>query len=268
MRSKIKKLIRNEGKTGTGFIFNPEGGRDIVFFEGDLFVVPFSSLKKGDEVEFGTEQRKDKRGVDEIVARGVKLVTLPEPAKTNGETDNHSSVTSDVVGLKESLLRLLDNLKFSSDWARFEDEIFLLLRLAGIHALYQFDKKKQKGQPDGLFLIHNLVVIYDCTLDGDYVTAKRAQIENFVNGLNNKSLYSFNYRRTDGSSGEKRLTIQGKTKQVWIVTTGENCELFETDEVKVREISAQSIVDLVKKRLVADKLEVEDMANLLAKIAL
>ncbi|WP_228038268.1 hypothetical protein [Nostoc sp. LEGE 12450] len=80
----------------------------------------------------------------------------------------------------------------------------MVLRLLGIHNLYQYDKKNQAGRADGFFIIGSLAVMYDCTLRRNFDEHKKEQIENYVNKLKNSQM-TIDVRLTDGGGRKKTL---------------------------------------------------------------
>lgn len=140
--------------------------------------------------------------------------------------------------------------------ADFEDYVYFLLRLLGIHRAYKIPGKLQSGQPDGFFRISNLAVIYDCTLRPDYTEMKNQQINNFCSQLLSGSI------NLPDNITESTSDCQ---KQVWIITR-QKTKLIRTlrnkDIVTVKEIAIDDIKDLYIKRL-SDALSEQDLENCL-----
>jgi hypothetical protein len=145
--------------------------------------------------------------------------------------------------------------------------VFVILRLLGIHTLYQYDRATQAGKADGFFIVGNLAVMYDCTLRSDFMNFKQEQIDNYVNKLNNRSQLTIETRRADGGVGSKTLQVSGKNKQVWIITRGQTRELQDIDGVKVKEIAVRELIGIANKRLRAFTYEQEDLSGALTLIA-
>jgi hypothetical protein len=93
----------------------------------------------------------------------------------------------------------------------FEDLVYKLIRVLGIHRVYQFSRDGQAGRADGFFKFLNLAVIYDCTLSQNYLERKRQQIINYCNQL---------------LAGQIEILpniierVHNHQKQVWIITRG------------------------------------------------
>ena len=155
------------------------------------------------------------------------------------------------------------NLIKTKDHLEFEDLVFQLLKLIGINDICKIDRRKQKGKSDGIFVLGNLVVMYDCTLQDDYERDKLSQIDNFCNQLANNANLNL---------GKLTLNIQGKNKQVWIVTRGETRIIdkrkFNNNNILIiKEISIYKLIEIyikrIKENLFEDELEkiLENLGN-------
>jgi len=78
----------------------------------------------------------------------------------------------------------------------------------GINEIVRYDKTEQKGHPDGFFIVKNLAVIYDATLDTKFEETKNQQMENYVNMLKKNHI---DYHR---DNLHLRYDISRRTKQV------------------------------------------------------
>ncbi|WP_227788888.1 MULTISPECIES: cold shock domain-containing protein [unclassified Nodularia (in: cyanobacteria)] len=263
--------------------------KDLFFFKQDLDDVEIEKIAKGDQVKFIV---KIINYSDGRVVKSVKNIRLlldqvnisiqsatntqnsdPKPARnpqtsapvsvTNLPTYNHHTLKLKEV--KEKITLLLSSYKTLSDPAEFEDYTFMILRLLGIHSLYQYDKKNQAGRADGFFIIGSLVVMYDCTLRNEFEEHKKEQIENYVNKLKNSQI-TIDFRLTDGGVRKKTLQIQGKNCQVWIITKNNTRELYDVDGIRVKEVAVQDLMKVFNKRLYSDAFEENELSANLAVI--
>ena len=136
----------------------------------------------------------------------------------------------------------------------FEDYTYWLLKLLGIHDVYRF--KNQAGHPDGFFVFRDLAVIYDCTLRSNFMIKKEQQIRNYAAILSRGEL-----RYED-----MRFNISRRQKQIWIITRGEPRVIMRLDDVLVKEVPVQVLVDLYRRRLV-NELNEGDLTKELTSIA-
>ena len=167
--------------------------------------------------------------------------------------------TFNVKDVKEKISSCLGHCIKLSDSAEFEDYVFMVLRLLGIHNLYQYDKKNQAGRADGFFIIGSLAVMYDCTLRKNFDEHKKEQIENYVNKLKNSQM-TIDVRLTDGGGRKKTIQIQGKNRQVWIITQENTRELYDVDGIRIKEISVQDLIQIFNKRLYSDAFEEDELS--------
>jgi cold shock CspA family protein len=264
----INWLNQEEGK---GFI-RPDTplknqDKDLLFFKQDLEEIPLENLSKGDKVDFIVENINYKDG---RVVKGVRKIRLLFPnlpksiPSLNNPTIGHIE-NFNVKDIKEKISSSLANSIKLSDSAEFEDYVFMVLRLLGIHNLYQYDKKNQAGRADGFFIIGSLTVMYDCTLRRNFDEHKKEQIENYVNKLKNSQM-TIDVRLTDGGGRKKTLQIQGKNRQVWIITRESTRELYDVDGIRIKEISVQNLIQIFNKRLYSDAFEEDELSAQLAVI--
>jgi hypothetical protein len=148
----------------------------------------------------------------------------------------------------------------TNDWKEFEDCVFYLLKLIGIDEIVRYDKTEQKGHPDGFFIVKNLAVIYDATLDTKFEETKNQQIENYVNMLKKN--------RIDYQKDNLHLTydISRHTKQVWIITRGTSRIKWHFDDIKVKEVSVSDLIKIYKWRLQQDPLREEELVKELVSL--
>jgi hypothetical protein len=130
----------------------------------------------------------------------------------------------------------------TENWEEFENGVFLLLKLIGLHNLHRFERQEQRGRSDGFFVFKNLVVIYDCTLEKDFEKSKAQQIENYVSQLKSDRI----------SWRDKKYTIRDHEKQVWIITRGTPRVIEQRDDIKVKEVPVQELIKIYGERLKED----------------
>lgn len=240
--------------------------KDIVFFESDLQDMKFDELQLNISVEFTLEQSTDKYGKLQYLAKTInfptstnKVIIPARPIQTRNQPQIQSEPKPDFkpklaskFDFSEHFLdKLRDTLEIVdkiTDADDFEDCVFYLFRLLGIHTVYQHERGNQAGKADGFFIIENLAVMYDCTLRTPFEEYKQEQIENYINKLSNKAQLTINTRKTDGGRGTKTLQILGKTRQVWIVTRGTTREIQDFDGIKVKEVAIQNLIEIAIKR--------------------
>ncbi|MBW4487220.1 MAG: hypothetical protein KME12_05465 [Trichocoleus desertorum ATA4-8-CV12] len=254
----------------------PDYGKDVVFFEGDLEELNFELLQKGMELGFVLEQRQTKTGDIEWIARDVrKFVPPPEkrvisiPTSTKPKANPESPVNVHPFSYRTFLEKLSDS--FNSigrinNSGEFEDAVFSLLRLLGIHSVYQYSRESQAGKADGFFILENLAVMYDCTLRDSFEEYKKDQIENYINKLSNKAQLTIETRRADGGRGSKTLQIQGKSRQVWIITKGNTRELLDFDGIKVKEVAIKDLITIATERCSELSYDAEYLSSKLVRL--
>lgn len=138
----------------------------------------------------------------------------------------------------------------TTDWKEFENLGFILLKLLGINEIYQFPQENQAGLPDGVFKIRNLIVIFDFTLKKSYLDSKQQQINNYVSLLQKSEIRIYE---------KKVITLNNSdNRQVWIISRQDNKTIVNIGDIKVKEISVQTLFEVYKKRL----LEIEGEENL------
>ena len=270
MRGIIKFIKISEDGNSYGYIAPeekiPNYDKDISFNERNLTEIPFSSLKQNMEVEFVLDSYNDT-----YYARNIAIVQQPisKPViksvlslnrRTKIDKKNSNKKFTDRTFI-ERLNDDLNLIKKISDPYEFEDAVFCLLRLMGIHSVYQYPRQEQAGRADGCFVLENLVVMYDCTLRECFEEFKEEQIENYVNKLSNKSQLTVKIKKADGGVGSKELKIKGKRGQVWIVTKGTTRELKDYDGIKVKEVSVQDLIEISIKRCKQLHYDIDFLSN-------
>lgn len=233
MKSSIKCLVASEKEQGTfyGFIHSQDGGNDYYFTTSDILTPQKNTDLSGSEVEFDPIEQTGKR-----LAKNIRILNEPESPL---DTDK----------LIENTINCIKSIKEINNPEQFEDSIPPLLKLLGIHSVFQFDRDRQAGKADGFFVIENLAVMYDCTLIEDFEKYKEDQIENYVNKLNQKSQITFDARRQDGGSAPKTIQITGKKRQVWIITKNTTKEIADYEGIKVKAVATKDIVTILSRRM-------------------
>ena len=125
----------------------------------------------------------------------------------------------------------------TKDWKHFEDYVYFLLKLIGINNIYKYEK--QKGLPDGFFKLKRLAVLYDCTLERDFMKSKEQQIKNFCFQLSEDCI----------KIGRNEIPIRSCSKEVWIITKGQSNIKQKIGEVTVKEVSIFSLFEVYRFRL-------------------
>ncbi|MDZ7995333.1 MAG: hypothetical protein RM022_010610 [Nostoc sp. EfeVER01] len=242
--------------------------KDLLFFQQDLEEIAIENLCKGDKLEFTLQNINYKDGRVVKAVKKIRLLFSSLPKATvslKKKTIDNNIDPLNIKDIKAKISSCFGNCMKLSDSAEFEDYVFMVLRLLGIHNLYQYDKKNQAGRADGFFIIGSLAVMYDCTLRKNFDEYKKDQIENYVNKLKNSQM-TIDIRLTDGGGKKKTLQIQGKNRQVWIITQENTRELYDVDGIRIKEISVQDLIQIFNKRLYSDAFEEDDLSAHLAVI--
>ncbi len=158
--------------------------------------------------------------------------------------------------LRPPLFDLLNETKHPSD---FETYVFLLLRALGITEIIKFDPDNSGGKPDGLFTIRDLAVIYDCTLNPNYLKKGKRSKETQINN------YTLTLRDGKFVDSEEIKFIPQKQKQVWIITKGKYEVISQDDVVSVKEIPIDMLIEIFFKRLYSC-LDEAELSHLLVNI--
>lgn len=245
MKSTIKSLFPSKNNDGGyyGFILSTDDSNDY-YFSSSNNTIEFEQLKVGLEVEFTAFEKDGKRYANNICLIESNSKELPSTNKT--------VLISDSINYLEYQKQIIESIKYIdevNDSEHFEDAVHLVLRLLGIHSAYQFDRKKQAGKADGIFMIENLIVMYDCTLNSNFVEFKKDQIENYINKLNQKEQLTVDILKVDGSSKSKMFKLENTKRQVWIITRGKTREINDYDNIKVKEVSVFDLIELLATRI-------------------
>lgn len=249
MLSTIKLIKQSEKNPETyyGFINSVDSGKDYYFSKTHTNNLSIDELEQGMSVEFDVKEEDGKRAAINIVIATNKAV------ENNANVVVREAATKEVViryhEYEKKLLEDIERISSITSADDFEDAVYLLIRLLGIHTAYQFDRKNQAGKADGFFILENLAVMYDCTLIASFSDYKEEQIDNYVNKLSQKSQITLEIRKPDGGTASKTIQISGKKRQVWIITRGTTKELTDYDGIKVKEISVTDLASIFSKRV-------------------
>ena len=139
------------------------------------------------------------------------------------------------------------------NWQLFEDHCFHLLRLIGIHDIHKFPQSDNRGKADGFFKLSSLSVLYDATLERDFVTQKETQVDNYINQLKGDKV----------KIGQQSYTVKETNRQVWIITRGSSVRPIRTeDHIKVKEIPYSNLIAVYHQRLQTE-IGIEDLWDVL-----
>lgn len=246
MTSTIKSITKSSNNDGSyyGFIYATDNGKDFYFTKQDTNNLELENISKGINVEFDAVEENKKRMAINIKLKEVKTVKLIK----------YSDYQKNLL----SQIELISNINAPDD---FEDAIHLLIKLLGINKAFQFDRKNQAGKADGFFILENLAVMYDCTLNTNFNDFKNEQIENYVNKLSQKSQITFDIRKPDGGVASKTLQISGKKRQVWIITKGTTKEINDYEGIKVKEISVNDLCKIFTQRVKDGTYDIEKLSS-------
>lgn len=260
MKSEIKEIRSSKRNDGSvyGFIAALDSGKDYYFATEDL--VEAQPIDCGVKVEFdpveesGNRKARNIRVLNSCVPDSyvpdswLSEVKLTKNRKVVPKTSNVSAPIKTFDEFQSRVLEQVEVLSSITDPYLFEDGVFLLLRLLGIHTAYQYPRSEQAGEADGFFMIESLAVMYDCTLRKNFESYKKTQIENFRNRLSQSNQLTFEFRKPDGKVGSKTVPLPAK-KQVWIITNGETRELEDFGGIKVKEIAVSDLCQILERRL-------------------
>ncbi|OCG22634.1 hypothetical protein A9G11_06955 [Gilliamella sp. wkB108] len=249
MISQIKSIFKDKNNEDAyyGFIRALDEKNDYYFTKKDFDNLPMDEIAIGMRVTF-TDNNKDS---GQRYATNIKIINKQNIEIEENHLHDDKSLQNkiDAQDYKTLLINSVQQIKYINDSIAFEDSVFNLLKVIGLNKIFQFDRDNQAGKADGFFIIENLAVMYDCTLQRDYESFKEEQIENYINKLSQKAQLTFNTKKSDGGITPKTIPLTGKSKQVWIITKGESKELSDFDNVKVKEISIYDLCEIYKKRL-------------------
>lgn len=242
-------------RTGWGFIEQLDES-EIYFTQKELRGIAFKELKKGDTVSFEVGIKDDGK----TFAANIQKVNATSTVNANVIRSPSEQVKKLLVS---SLERELANVKTGLEFEKFT---FLLLRLLGIHSLYQYDPKQQAGRADGFFICDRLAVMYDCTLQPSFEEIKKDQIENYVNKMRQSSI-TIDVKTGEKTSLPQKHDIQSKARQVWIVTKGVTRDLYETEGLVVREVAIDDLASLLEIKLNANNFKESDLLKYLLELS-
>ncbi len=240
----------------------------LIFFSDNFSqIASFSQISLNTRVSFIVQDFPQARVPDinkkakyiKIIEHNAKQSDIPDsPDKTIEE--NFSFFNSQT--LKTNLLNLLGKTETVRDHAEFEDLVFVILRLLGIHKLYQYKRINAAGRADGFFIVGNLSIIYDCTLRQDFSDYKGDQIKNYIHQIS-KDIFTI----TKSNNIEYAIKIS-EYRQVWIITNEINTKrksraLKNFNNIWIKEVSVQSLIRLFAKRLNSANFEEETLADAL-----
>lgn len=250
MKSEIREIRPSKRNDGSfyGFIAALDSGKDYYFATEDL--LEDQPIERGVKVEFEPIEEGGNRKARNVcvLESGLSEAKLAEDKKVISKPVKASAPIKTFEELKSRVLDQVEVLSSITDPYLFEDGVFLLLRLLGIHTAYQYPRSEQAGEADGFFMIESLAVMYDCTLRENFESHKQTQMENFRNRLSQRTQLTFEFRKTDGGVGKKTVPLPGK-KQVWIITRGETRELEDFGGIKVKEIAVADLCKVLERRL-------------------
>lgn len=153
-----------------------------------------------------------------------------------GEATTVALTEKETSELQPSFFQKID----SCNAETFELYCFQLLRLIGIHDLHYIPKDDNRGKADGFFRFHTLAVIYDATLETNFLNKKDQQIDNYLGQLRKDEIH-FN---------QTGYTIKDADKQVWIIVRKGYVSIVKTkDHITVKVVPIKKLMDLYAKRL-------------------
>jgi cold shock CspA family protein len=239
-----------------------------------------NQLKKNKKVEFTVEENKGENRSYGYRVKSITSLTLEQLTETSTSVPpttetikdslfNTISVPPTIKTIKDSLFNTLQEIENIKSHAEFEDLVFLILRMLGIHKLYQYSRHNAAGRADGIFVSGNLVVIYDCTLMQDFDIPKGDQLNNYIDQISRDSFtINKNNRHTDEI---EHIIKMPENRQVWVITNDlitqrKSRVLRKVDGIWIKEVSIQSLIALFLKRLNSPTFEEETLADRLRMI--
>jgi len=251
---------------------------DVIFFDNNfLQTVTLAEVELKKKVTFVVQDYKgaieniDKKAKSiRIIEHKEEKIVKPSIVESSilvsnmDQIEEHPSIFNTAI-LESSLLNALRKIETVRDHAEFEDLVFVLLRLLGIHKLYPYKKTNTAGRADGFFVIGNLSVVYDCTLRQNFSDYKVDQIKNYISQI---SKDIFTVVKSNNIQYDIKITGQ---RQVWIITNEivtkrRSRALRNFNNIWIKEVSVQSLVRLFEKRLNSLTFEEETLADALRMI--
>ncbi|NJL75336.1 MAG: hypothetical protein HC892_10185 [Saprospiraceae bacterium] len=144
---------------------------------------------------------------------------------------------------------VLAELSTTSDWKIFEHNTYYLLKLLGIQNAYKFSSDNQAGRADGFFRFNNFAVMYDCTIQATNIeTRKEEQITNYCNRLQSGQLEF---------AGNNIEEFRQCNKQVWIITRAKSRPIRTINNIIVKIIDIERLLQIYEQRLLQPMSNVE-----------
>jgi hypothetical protein len=234
---------------------NPQENREAIFIKLDAT----RRIQKGWRGKvFNFRDCATDSGVMEFDVEISQVINPTELSKYEGYDWGWYELTEEQLNSKalpNKQLRppIFETLEATKDPFEFEDLTHILIRLLGIHAAYKIPRDKQAGRADGIFVLQNLVVSYDCTLS-KFEEYKSQQIENFSAQLLRGSIQV---------PPNIEIQTSNPQKQVWIITKGASRtykEIISKGRVSIKEIAIMDLLDLYEQRLRID-MSADDLEN-------
>jgi hypothetical protein len=250
----------------------------VIFFDNNFSqTVTLEEVKPNSKVTFVVQNYQSTINNIDKKAKSIKFIEpnekkidvpdIPDIVDTVLDTNKIEETLSvfNTEILKINLINLLKKTETVRDHAEFEDLVFVLLRLLGIHKLYQYKRTNAAGRADGFFIVGNLSVIYDCTLRQDFSDYKGDQIKNYIHQIS-KDIFTVTKR--DNIQYDIKIT---EHRQVWIITNNiitkrRSRTLRNFNSIWIKEVSVQSLIRLFVKRLNSATFEEETLADELRMI--
>ncbi|MCS7249898.1 MAG: hypothetical protein N2323_02270 [candidate division WOR-3 bacterium] len=213
-----------------------------------IFIKLDKNTKKYERAWFGYvsnfKNKEEKIYFDVKIEKEISLNDLPRHLLKKSE--GWYLIIEKVIPIEKEELTppLFRRLEEIEDSKLFEKYVYYLLKLIGINNCYSIEK--QKGNPDGFFVLKKLAVIYDCTLEKNFERTKKTQIEN----------YRFQLTRDEFQIPNTNIRYQIKDceKEVWIITKDKDKSKVIEDyrDVKIKKISIRDLFDIYYERLLED----------------
>lgn len=143
----------------------------------------------------------------------------------------------------------------TNSWKVFEEKGQIVLKLLGINNIHKIHHSDNKGKADGFFQFNELSVLFDFTLENDFILKKAVQIENFRQQL----------LKDDYTHKQKLYSLKKTSKQVWIITKNDSKLIRKHDGVTIKEISINSLLQLYTQRL-TEEMDDEELLNRLKNL--
>jgi hypothetical protein len=163
----------------------------------------------GECSEFKWGRNKNEMKLIRFNVSGLQSIVLPK------EFRNHKigwHVNKRHHSANEHLRPLfLKEMEHTEEWIVFELYCHYLFKLIGINTMHPFPIIQNKGKADGEFILNDLYVLYDATLNAGFMESKEEQIEKYITKMRHKRTVTI---------GKQQYPLQGIQKQIWIITRG------------------------------------------------